>query len=76
LPHGGELKDLMVRDQGMQAKLVSECQGRVIHCSDRNACDIELLAVGGFSPLAGPMNKEDYEYCIENMRSVLWFNPF
>ena len=58
----------MVRDLTMQAKLASECRGRVMHLSDRNACDIELLSVGGFSPLTGPMCKEDYEYCVENMR--------
>lgn len=58
----------MVRELGLQAKLVSECRGRVIQCSDRNACDIELLGVGGFSPLKGPMTKEDYDYCVENMR--------
>lgn len=67
-PHGGALTDLMVHELGQQAKLASECHGRVIECSDRNACDIELLGVGGFSPLKGPMVKEDYEYCVENMR--------
>lgn len=55
-------------DPNEQGKLEAECKGRVIHCSDRNACDIELLGVGGFSPLKGPMVKEDYDYCVEHMR--------
>jgi len=58
----------MVRDQSARARLVEDCKGRVINCSDRNSCDIELLGVGGFSPLTGPMGKEDYEYCVDNMR--------
>eukprot|EP00941_MAST-03F_sp_MAST-3F-sp1_P005680 g5680.t1 len=36
--------------------------------NDRQACDIELLMNGGFSPLEGPMNEETYSYCVENMR--------
>lgn len=67
IPHGGTLINRMV-DSATKDKLVAECQGRVIECSDRNACDLELLFVGGFSPLSGPMSKEEYEYCVEHMR--------
>lgn len=55
-PHGGTLSDLMV-DATAAKKLIAECEGRVIQCSDRNACDVELLCVGGFSPLQGFMNE-------------------
>jgi len=37
-------------------------------CSDRNACDVELLSVGAFSPLTGFMNKDVYEHCLNEMR--------
>jgi sulfate adenylyltransferase len=46
----------MVSDD-QKKKLLEESQGRKIQCSDRNACDIELLCVGGFSPLRGFMNE-------------------
>ena len=66
VPHGGKLVDLM--DAGKKEALIKECEGRVIECSDRNACDIELLVVGGFSPLEGFMNEEDYTSVVEDMR--------
>lgn len=56
-PHGGTLKNAMVTDPAEKKKLLAECEGRKIECSHRNACDIELLSVGGFSPLDGFMNK-------------------
>jgi sulfate adenylyltransferase len=56
-PHGGALKKSMVTDPAQKKKLIAECEGRKIECSDRNACDVELLAVGGFSPLDGFMNQ-------------------
>lgn len=66
-PHGGQLINRMV-DSATKEKLIAECEGRVLKCSDRNACDLELLFVGGFSPLTGPMDQEQYDYCVENMR--------
>jgi sulfate adenylyltransferase len=40
-----------------------------VECSDRNACDVELLVVGGFSPLRGFMHQEDYEAVVEGHRT-------
>ena len=56
-PHGGSLVNLMVSDQQERQRLLDACGGRKIECSDRNACDLELLAVGGFSPLTGFMDE-------------------
>lgn len=47
----------MVSDPAQKTKLLAECEGRKIECSDRNACDVELLTVGGFSPLDGFMSE-------------------
>lgn len=55
-PHGGKLVNLMV-DEAAKKALLAECEGRKIECSHRNACDVELLSVGGFSPLRGFMNE-------------------
>ncbi|MEB3326789.1 MAG: sulfate adenylyltransferase, partial [Synechococcus sp.] len=43
---------------------------RRIECSDRNACDVELLVVGGFSPLRGFMHQEDYDSVVGAHRTT------
>ena len=42
---------------------------KTLECSDRNACDVELLTVGGFSPLTGFMNQADYDSVVADMRT-------
>ena len=66
-PHGGSLVDLMVPADQQEA--VRTGVDRVVACSDRNACDVELLVVGGFSPLRGFMHQEDYEAVVANHRT-------
>ncbi len=39
-----------------------------IHLTDRQLFDLEMLGVGGFAPLSGFMNEDDYEGAVENMR--------
>lgn len=51
-PHGGALVDLMLTSDAAKQAAVKECT-QTIELSDRNACDVELLTVGGFSPLDG-----------------------
>ncbi|CAG9464652.1 unnamed protein product [Pedinophyceae sp. YPF-701] len=67
-PHGGWLRDLMVKDEQLRADLKASCDGKAIECSDRNACDVELLMVGGFSPLEGFMDEGQYHSVIQDMR--------
>jgi sulfate adenylyltransferase len=57
----------MVRDNEYKKALIESCH-HIQDCSDRNACDVELLAVGGFSPLEGFMNKDAYEHVVQHMR--------
>jgi sulfate adenylyltransferase len=66
-PHGGSLVDLRVADD--QREAVRAGVDREVECSDRNACDVELLVVGGFSPLRGFMHQEDYEAVVEGHRT-------
>jgi sulfate adenylyltransferase len=66
-PHGGTLVDLMV--PAAEREAVKAGVDRVVECSDRNACDVELLVVGGFSPLRGFMHQEDYELVVEGNRT-------
>ena len=67
-PHGGSLIDLMV--PGDQRDSVRSAVDRVVECSDRNACDVELLVVGGFSPLRGFMHQADYEAVVAGHRTT------
>mmetsp|Transcript_32072 Transcript_32072/g.38852 ORF Transcript_32072/g.38852 Transcript_32072/m.38852 type:complete len:453 (+) Transcript_32072:20-1378(+) len=67
-PHGGAVVDRMVTDAKQKEDLIAACGGVTLELSDRNACDVELLTVGGFSPLDGFMNEETYNYCVDNMR--------
>lgn len=48
-PHGGSLVNTMITDAKEKEALVAKC-GHTQELSDRNACDVELLAIGGFSP--------------------------
>jgi sulfate adenylyltransferase len=68
-PHGGFLVDLMVKEEAAKKALVDSCQ-HVHVCSERNACDVELLSVGGFSPLTGFMNKGEYDHVVTETRSA------
>ena len=58
-PYGGKLVDLMVAPDQQEA--VKASANHVLDCSDRNACDLELLVGGGFSPERGFMHQGDYD---------------
>lgn len=68
LPHGGKLVDRLVTEKTKKEELLESCEGNFLDLSDRNACDVELLVNGGFSPLEGFMNKEVYDNVVEHMR--------
>ena len=65
-PYGGTLVDLMVAEADRAALKATAI--KTIECSDRNACDVELLCVGGFSPLRGFMHQEDYDAVVSGHR--------
>ena len=50
-----------------QAAAIQACT-KTIELSDRNACDVELLCVGGFSPLEGFMDEAAYTSVVNDMR--------
>ena len=76
--HGGRLVNLLVNDE--RAQLLKEIALNIpdIVLNDRQLCDLELLAIGGFSPLKGFMVRSDYESVLDRMRlqnDVLWSVP-
>ncbi len=67
-PYGGNLVDLLVRpDEFYEAKARASCLPS-LRLSERAVCDLELLAIGAFSPLDRFMGKEDYRRVLEEMR--------
>ena len=66
-PYGGTLVDLMVPSAEHSALKASAT--KTLECSDRNACDVELLVVGGFSPLRGFMHQEEYNAVVSGHRT-------
>jgi sulfate adenylyltransferase len=67
-PAGGKLVDLIVPpdERGESAKYAGTL--RSIQLTKRNACDLELLACGGFSPLEQFMSEVDYKCVLDEMR--------
>lgn len=68
-PHGEVLQDLVIRDAPIREKLAQEAQSLpVLKLTDRQLCDLELILNGGFSPLNGFLNEDDYTSVVEEMR--------
>ena len=68
-PYGGELKNLIIQDKNLKNDLISKATYE-FECSERNACDVELLIVGAFSPLEGFMDENNYNSVIKNNRNT------
>ena len=67
-PHGGELVDLLARAEKRE-QLVKEAESLgSITLSARQVADLELLAVGGFSPLRGFQGSDDWRRVVDEMR--------
>lgn len=67
-PYGGELVDLLVPREQLLQKTAYANTLPSIQVSPRVVCDLELLAVGAFSPLRGFMNEADFRSVLETMR--------
>ncbi len=77
--HGGFLQDLKVGSLQRRKEIERELfkLPRII-LTQRQLCDVELLIHGGFSPLNGFMDEEDYVSVMTNMRlknGTLWSIP-
>ena len=66
--YGGNLVNLVVSEE--KAGELREGATRLpsIQISGRAACDLELIATGGFSPLDRFMAREDFESVVDCMR--------
>lgn len=76
--HGGKLVDRVLRGDEREAALEQVKHLRKLQISSISVSDLELIAVGAFSPLSGFMRRADYESVVENMRlanGVVWSIP-
>jgi len=67
-PHGGKLVNLMVTDPKAKEDAIKKCNVAEFELSERQACDVELLSTGAFSPLDGFMNEDVWKHCLDEMR--------
>ena len=67
-PYGGELVNLLVNEGERDEWLDKANQYPSHQLTDRSLHDLELLAVGGFSPLTTFMGEDDYNGVLADMR--------
>jgi sulfate adenylyltransferase len=67
-PHGGKLVNRLASQIQIEEFLTKADILPRVQLSERSLSDLELIAIGGFSPLTGFMGRSDYESVVENMR--------
>jgi sulfate adenylyltransferase len=77
-PHGDKLINLVVDEKKSEQLKGLSRDWPSWDLTDRQICDLELLANGGFSPLEGFLCRNDYESVCEKMRlanGTIWPIP-
>jgi len=67
-PYGGELINLLAPIEKRTSLRQTAASLPYIQLTPRQLCDLELLAVGGFSPLDRFMSQADFESVVDTMR--------
>jgi len=67
-PYKGNLVDLLVPNAERESIISHAARLPRIQLTQRNLCDLELLATGAFSPLKTFMNSQDYRSVVHDMR--------
>ncbi|MCM8768051.1 MAG: sulfate adenylyltransferase [Candidatus Omnitrophica bacterium] len=77
-PHGGKLINRIVSEQEKKRLKDKIFVMKSIKLNRRQVSDLEMIAIGAFSPLEGFMGKNDYENVLHNMRlsnNLVWPIP-
>jgi sulfate adenylyltransferase len=67
-PHGGQLVNRITTPEQREEFLSKADFLPRVQLDDRALSDLEMIAIGGFSPLTGFMNQEDYDRTVTEMR--------
>lgn len=67
-PHGGKLVNRFLQGKEREDVLKRAPALPKIVLNERQVSDLEMIAIGGFSPLEGFMTQADYKSVIESMR--------
>ncbi|MBE9002427.1 sulfate adenylyltransferase [Nostoc sp. LEGE 12447] len=77
-PHGGQLVNRIATPE-QRAEFLSKADFLPrVQLDDRAVSDVEMIAIGAFSPLTGFMNQEDYDHTVTEMRlanGLVWSIP-
>lgn len=77
-PHDGKLVSRVLNGKAREAAFEKIKELKRIRLSSTSVSDLELIAVGAFSPLTGFMSRVDYESVVEDMRlanGLVWSIP-
>jgi sulfate adenylyltransferase len=77
-PHGGTLVNRILQGKDREALLASTPSLPKIELDAWALSDVEMLAIGGFSPLEGFLGKKDYESVVKKRRlahGLVWTIP-
>ncbi|MCW6035427.1 sulfate adenylyltransferase [Spirulina subsalsa FACHB-351] len=77
-PHGGHLINRLASEAERQEFLAQGDQLPRVQLDERAISDLQMIAIGGFSPLMGFMEQADYEQVVTEMRLVngtVWSIP-
>ncbi len=78
IPHGGELIQCELNPEERIEKLTSMALLKKVYIDNWTISDLEMIAIGAFSPLKGFLEKNDYDSVIHHMRlanGVVWTIP-
>ncbi|HEY0384923.1 MAG TPA: hypothetical protein VGC64_02885, partial [Pyrinomonadaceae bacterium] len=67
-PYGGRLVSLLVAGEEREELRSQAAAMPRLRLSERSICDLELLAIGAFSPLERFISRADYRSILEEMR--------
>src|SRR5438445_418718 len=69
-PHGGKLIDRVLKSDAANTGKQQAASLTAVQLSPREAGDLEMIAIGAFSPLEGFMGEADFRSVCTNMRLI------